>query len=132
GHRILLEKEELFKTIVKQRFIAGSRPFLKTLKNQGFKLALVTGTARHEVHKILPDTIFNLFDVVVCGTDVQNGKPHPEPYLTALKKLNLNGKNAIVIENAPFGIRSAKAAGISCFAIETSLPKKFLKQADAV
>jgi beta-phosphoglucomutase len=132
GHRILLEKEELFKRIVKRRFIGGSRPFLKLLKRRGFKLALVTGTARHEVHKILPVEIFNLFDVVVCGSDVQNGKPHPEPYLTALKKLNIKAKQAVVIENAPFGIRSAKAAGIRCLALETSLPKKFLKQADRV
>jgi beta-phosphoglucomutase len=132
GHRILLEKEELLKRIVKRRFIAGSRPFVKVLKRRGFKLALVTGTARHEVHKILPLEIFNLFQVVVCGSDVQNGKPHPEPYLTALKKLKINGGQAVVIENAPFGIRSAKAAGIKCLAIETSLPKKFLKEADGI
>jgi beta-phosphoglucomutase len=132
GHRILLEKEELFKRIVKKRFIPGSRQFVKMLKKRGFKLSLVTGTARHEVHKILPDEIFNLFDVVVCGTDVQNGKPHPEPYLTALKKLSIDSHEAIVIENAPFGIRSAKAAGLRCLALETSLPKAFLKEADGI
>lgn len=130
--RILLEKEELFKKIVKKRFISGSRGFLKRLKSNGFKLALVTGTARHEVHKILPDEIYTLFDAVICGCDVQNGKPHPEPYLTALKKLNIKSKQAIVIENAPFGIESSKAAGIRCLAIETSLPKKFLKEANSV
>jgi beta-phosphoglucomutase len=132
GHRILLEKEELFKSIVKKRFIAGSRAFIKALKKRGFKLALVTGTARHEVHRILPDQIFNLFDVVVCGSDVQNGKPHPEPYLTALRKLSIKARDAVVIENAPFGIRSAKSAGIRCLAIETSLPREFLKEADAI
>src|ERR1041385_3118534 len=112
GRKILLEKEELFKRIVKKRFIVGSCQFVRMLKKRGFKLALVTGTARQEVHKILPVDIFNLFDVVVCGCDVQNGKPHPEPYLTALEKLNIKAEDAIVIENAPFGIRSAKAAGI--------------------
>jgi beta-phosphoglucomutase len=132
GKKILLEKEELFKDIVKRRFIAGSRRFLKWLKKSGFKLALVTGTARHEVYKILPDEIFTLFDVVVCGCDVQNGKPHPEPYLTALKKLKINSRQAVVIENAPFGIQSSKAAGIHCLALETSLPKEFLRKADAV
>lgn len=132
GKKILLEKEELFKKIVKKRFIVGSRGFLKRLKRDGFKLALVTGTARHEVHKILPEYIFDLFDVVVCGCDVQNGKPHPEPYLTALKKLKLSSKQAVVIENAPFGIQSSKAAGIPCLALETSLPKEFLGKADAV
>ncbi len=132
GRKILLEKEELFKAIVKKRFITGSRSFLKDLKNRGFKLALVTGTARHEVHKILPQEIYDLFDAVVCGCDVRNGKPHPEPYLTALKKLNLKPAQAVVIENAPFGIQSSKAAGMRCLGLETSLPKEFLKQADAV
>ena len=132
GRKILLEKEELFKRIVKKRFIVGSRHFLKMLNRRGFRLALVTGTARHEVHKILPREIFQLFDVVVCGCDVQNGKPHPEPYLTALKKLRLQAGQSVVIENAPFGIRSAKAAGIRCLALETSLPKSYLKKADAV
>jgi beta-phosphoglucomutase len=50
--------------------------------------------------------------VTVCGCDVQNGKPHPEPYLKAMAKLNVKPKEAIVFENAPFGIRSAKAAGL--------------------
>lgn len=129
---ILLEKEELFKSIVKKRYIAGSRGFLKKLKRGGFKLALVTGTARHEVYEILPDEIYGLFDAVVCGSDVQNGKPHPEPYLTALSKLKLESKQAVVIENAPFGIQSAKEAGIRCLGLETSLSKKFLNKADAV
>ncbi len=132
GRKILLEKEELFKKIVKKRFIAGSRSFLKELKRRGFKLALVTGTARHEVHKTLPDEIYGLFDAVVCGCDVQNGKPHPEPYRTALKKLKLKPSQAVVIENAPFGIQSSKAAGMRCLGLETSLPGDFLTQADVV
>ena len=75
---------------------------------------------------------FASFDITVCGTDVANGKPHPEPYQKALKGLGVNKSQAIVIENAPFGIRSAKAAGLKCFALETSLPKQFLSQADKV
>ncbi len=132
GKLILEEKENLFKTIVKKKFIPGSRLFLKMLKRKGFQLALVTGTARHEVEKILPAPIYNMFDAIVCGSDVQNGKPHPEPYLTALSKLKIKPSDAVVIENAPFGIQSSKSAGIRCLALETSLPKEFLRKADAV
>ena len=129
---LLKEKEHRFKEVFRRRFIAGSRGFLRSLYKQGFKLALVTGSARNEAEKLLPEDIFDCFDVTVCGCDVQNGKPHPEPYLKALKKLSLKPDQAVVIENAPFGIRSAKAAGIKCLAIETSLPKSYLHQADAV
>ena len=127
--RILKEKEEYFKKYVKQRFVVGSRSFLKKLSKEGFQLALVTGTSRHELHKILPDPIYNLFSVIVTGCDVQTGKPHPEPFLKALKNLNIRAREAIVIENAPYGIQSARAAGLRVLALETSLDKKYLKGA---
>jgi beta-phosphoglucomutase len=130
--RILAEKEKLFKKILRRRFIHGSRPFLHFLKASCFNLALVTGTARHEAERILPRALRDLFDVMITGNDVKKGKPHPEPYLTALKKLQLKPKDAVVIENAPFGIRSAKHAKLACLALETSLPKKYLKGADLV
>ncbi len=130
--RILKDKEEYFKKIVKTRFVPGARKFLKNLYRRNFKLALVTGTSRHELHQILPDSIYQLFSIVVTGNDVKDGKPHPEPYLKALKKLRIRAIEAVVIENAPFGIQSAKHAGLRCLALETSLPKKYLKRADFI
>lgn len=132
GKKLLVQKEQLFKKIFKQKFIAGSRSFIKKFHVKGFKLALVTGTSRHEAQKLLPKELWDCFDVTVCGSDVQNGKPHPEPYLKAIAKLKINPKEAVVFENAPFGIRSAKAAGIFCLALETSLPASYLKGADAI
>lgn len=129
---LLLKKEELFKKIVRQRFISGSRTFLKSLRRKGFALALVTGTSRHELHMVLPYEIYNLFTVVVTGNDVKKGKPDPQPYLLALKKLELKARDAVVIENAPFGIASAKAAGLTCLALATSLPAEYLKKASRV
>jgi len=132
GRKLLGDKERLFKKIFKRKFIAGSRSFIKRSHAQGFKLALVTGTSRHEAQKLLPKELWDCFDVTVCGSDVHNGKPHPEPYLKAVAKLNIKPKEAVVFENAPFGIRSAKAAGLCCLALETSLPSSYLKNADAI
>ena len=132
GKRLLKEKEILFKLIFKRKFIAGSRMFIKRSVAQGFNLALVTGTSRHEAQKLLPKELWDCFDVTVCGCDVQNGKPHPEPYLKAINKLKVRPKEAVVFENAPFGIRSAKAAGLFCLALETSLSAAYLKNADAI
>jgi len=130
--RILRAKEDLFKKIVKTRFITGARSFLKNLYKQDIRLALVTGTSRHELHQVLPAPLRGLFSVIVTGNDVKHGKPHPEPYLKSLKDLKIKSSDAVVIENAPFGIRSAKGAGLQCLALETSLPKKYLHEADAV
>lgn len=129
---ILENKEKLFKTLVKQRFIPGSWSFLAYLKKNRFELGLVTGTSRDELHKILPKNIYELFSVSVTGTDVRHGKPHPEPYLKALKSLRIRPQDAVVLENAPFGIQSAKSAGLKCFALETSLSREFLKEADQI
>lgn len=129
---ILHAKEHLFKRMIKTRFIVGARSFLHFLYRKNIKLALVTGTSRHELHRILPDHLYNLFAVTVTGTDVKNGKPHPEPFLKALKLLKIKSSKAIVIENAPFGIQSAKKAGLRCLALASSLPKQFLQEANAV
>ncbi len=132
AQQLLEEKEELFKQILKQKFIPGSRRFIKRCVAQGFKLALVTGTSRHEAQRLLPKELWDCFNVTVCGTDVQNGKPHPEPYLKALSLLKVSPKRAVVFENAPFGIRSARAAGLFCLGLETSLPAAYLENADVV
>lgn len=132
GREILARKEILFKKIVRRRFIVGARSFVRLLTGKRIPLALVTGTSRHEVEKTLPRALLKSFSVIVSGTDVKNGKPHPEPYRKAIKALNVSKREVVVIENAPFGIRSAKAAELACFAIETSLPKKYLRQADHV
>ncbi|MBM3244868.1 MAG: HAD family phosphatase [Candidatus Omnitrophica bacterium] len=128
----LSNKEQLFKKIVKIKFVKGSRPFIRSLKAHKFKLGLVTGTSRHEAEKILPSGLLKLFDVIVTGDEVKNGKPYPEPFLKALKKLKITQKDALVIENAPFGIQSAKKAGLFCAALETSLPRKYLSGADLI
>ena len=132
AQRLLKKKESLFKANAAVRFVPGARSFIKKYHKRGIKLALVTGTARHEVMKILPEGLVNCFDVIISGSDVKHGKPHPEPYLKAVKKLNVGRGEAIVLENAPFGITSAVKAGLFCVAIETSLPKAYLKDAHKI
>jgi len=132
ARNILAQKEKMFKSVVRPRFIKGSLEFLSFAERKGFKLALVTGTSREEAKRILPRDILKKFDVVVTGSDVKKGKPHPEPYLKCLSRLNIPAPSAVVIENAPFGIQAAKKAKIFCIAIETSLPKKYLKGADII
>ncbi len=63
---------------------------------------------------------------------VNKGKPNPEPYLKAVKELNVSKEDCIVIENAPAGITSAKGAGLTCFAVQTSLSEEYLQDADRI
>ena len=95
-------------------------------------LALVTGTQKREVKRLLPKAFLKHFQALVTCDDVSHGKPHPEPYLRALELLKLAPPQALVIENAPLGIRSAKSAGLAVCAIATSLPAGELTEADFI
>lgn len=128
--KIFSSRQKIFRKNFKCFIFKGVREFLLCLKEKGYSLGLVTGTPDTEIKKILPRKIESLFDTIVAGNDVKNGKPHPEPYLRAAKNLSTAPSECVVVENAPFGIQSAKRAGMFCIAITTSLPKEYLKEAD--
>lgn len=125
-------RQKIFKRIFKRYIFHGAEQVLTTLHSRGMRLALVSGTPTRDIKRILPKHLYKLFEVIVGGDEVKHGKPHPEPYLTAAKKLGVKPKNCVVVENAPLGIRSGKAAKMTCIAIATSLPKQYLKKADIV
>lgn len=58
-------------------------------------------------------------EFVISGADVRQGKPNPEPYLIALQRSNCNINDCAVVENAPLGVRAAKAADLYCYAVNT-------------
>jgi mannitol-1-/sugar-/sorbitol-6-phosphatase len=58
--------------------------------------------------------------VVVTASDVQRGKPHPDPYLLAAQRLNVDPRECLVVEDAPGGLESARAAGCATLALTTT------------
>ena len=72
-------------------------------------------------------------DRMITAFDVTHGKPDPDPYLKAWERSGLKKEQCFVIENAPLGIRSGKAAGLTVYAVNTGiLTKEDLAQADRV
>lgn len=96
------------------------------------KLAIVSASPREKLERTVPKEFLQKFDVIISGEDTTEGKPSPQPYLTAIQKLNLEPEDCVVVENAPLGIQSAKAAGIYCIAITTTLSRESLIQADEI
>ncbi|NPA93934.1 MAG: HAD family phosphatase [Thermodesulfobacteria bacterium] len=106
---------------------------LTSLKERGIGTALVTSSHGDILEAVLPTYLRNMFDFVVTGDKVKRRKPHPEPYLIGIEGLGNGGpKKGVAVENAPAGIKSAKNAGLSCVAITTTLPKKYLQDADKI
>jgi beta-phosphoglucomutase len=105
---------------------------LALIKERNMLTGLVTGSLKRSVHHLLDPGVLSKFNVVVTAEDVSKGKPDPEPYALAIEKLGMKPELSLIIENAPMGIRSAKGAGAICYALETTLPARYLKGADKI
>lgn len=108
----------------------GVTDTLKALRARNIRLALVSGAAEDRIRQMTPADVLNFFTVILSADHVTQPKPHPEPYLKGLKLLGVARDEAIVVENAPLGVQSAKAAGIYCIALLTTLESGALKLAD--
>lgn len=107
-------------------------PLLPRLKSKGCLLGLVSGGSYSRLLSSLKEEYLKKFDVLVTGDRVNNPKPHPEPYLSAVKQLGVHPSTCIAVENAPLGIQSAKAAQMYCVAVTRTLDEKYLTDADKV
>jgi HAD superfamily hydrolase (TIGR01509 family) len=105
----------------------GARELLSAVRAAGVPTALVTATRRHLVDVALDTIGAHNFDVVVCGDEVNQTKPHPEPYRTAAAALGAGTGSCVAIEDSPTGVASARAAGcvvvaVPCEVVLAELP----------
>lgn len=100
----------------------GALELLTALHEAGVKNALVTMSWRPFADLIVRLVPAGSFDVIVPGDAVQHGKPHPEPYLTAVSLLGVDVKDCVAIEDSPSGVRSAVAAGVPTIAVPHIVP----------
>ena len=126
------EKRVFYRSIVKLSHFPKSFEVVDTLKRRGFKVALVTASAFRNMEYALNSAQRELFDFILTGDEIERAKPDPEPYLTAARHLGLKPEECVVIENAPLGIEAAKAAGMQCIAIESTLERDHLLCADSI
>lgn len=132
--RIYAAKAELFNTLPEPKPMPGALEALTAARELGCKIVLVTGSAQTSLLERLEEHYPGFFceELMVTGFDVKFGKPHPEPYLMGLQKAGVKAEDAIVVENAPLGVESAKGAGIFTIAANTGpLEDSILKDAGA-
>ncbi len=129
---IAREKEKRYISSHKATLFPEAVQLIHSLRQAPVALALVTGSPLRSVTAVLPDELLQAFDAVVTADDVEHGKPAPDPYLAAAERLRLAPEHGLVIENAPLGIRAARAAGMRVAAITTTLPEAALSEADWV
>jgi len=102
--------------MVPEEIFPGVKQLIRELRAKGIKIALASSSKNAKsVIQLL--NIQNEFDVMVDGTMVVNSKPHPEIFLLAAKKLNVEPEDCIVFEDAEAGVEAALAAGMKCVGV---------------
>lgn len=96
----------------------GVKEFVKAAAEHGLSLAVVTSSMKNEATSVLAGLeLTNYFQSIIAADDVKNSKPHPEGYLKGATALRVDPKQCIVIEDAPSGLKAAKAAGMFSVAV---------------
>lgn len=114
-------KSQFFNEYPPAEPMPGALELLRKLQAQGLKILIVTGSGQASLLDRLNHHFPGVFcrELMVTAFDVKRGKPDPEPYLMGLQKGDLRADECVVVENAPLGVRAAKAAGIFTIAVNT-------------
>jgi len=131
-----LRKEEIYREVVRERGIAplpGVESWLRTLRDAGIPCVIASSTHRENITTTLSVLgLADFFADIVAGEDVKKGKPDPEVFLTAAKRIGVEPAAGVVFEDALVGIAAAQAAGIRVVAVTTTESKETLAHADWV
>jgi beta-phosphoglucomutase len=117
-------KESLFRALCRPHVqpIAGLIPFLAESRRLGISMAVATAAGKANRDLVLNGLgVASHFTAVVGPEDVQCGKPHPEIFLKAAARLDVNPTQCLVFEDALSGIEAAGRAGMKAVALTTSL-----------
>jgi len=128
--RAMVDRRRQYQSAIGCDFFSGVWKLLSELRAAGYKLAMVTGSSRQSVERLLTKELESRFDAVITADDVKQPKPNPEPFRLAVETSGLEARQCVVVENAPFGIEAAHGAGCPAIAICTTLVADDLKQAD--
>jgi len=91
----------------------GAPELLAALDQLGLPRAIATSSSRTTVERHLgAHGLTHRFDHLVCRGDYENGKPAPDPFLTAAARLAVEPRSCLALEDSHIGVRSAAAAGM--------------------
>lgn len=113
--------------------LPGVCNFIAECRRRGLKLAVASSAdlMKVEINLCEIGVPASTFDAVLSGGDATHKKPHPEVFLKAAERLGLAPPSCLVVEDAPSGVKAAKAAGSSCLGLTTSFSESVLREAGA-
>lgn len=97
----------------------GTEAFLSWAAKQNIKMAVCTSNGREIVDAVLSSlNLARYFDCIITGCEVAAGKPSPDIYLEAARRMKVSPEECAVFEDVPAGILAGKRAGMEVFAVE--------------
>jgi len=131
--KIGTRKEAVYRDIITKNIpaVPGLHQLLPSLCQAGAKLAVGSSGPIENVNLVLDGLgIREHFSAIVSSADVTEGKPNPQVFLTAAKKLGFEPKRCVVIEDAPAGIEAGHRGGMKVIALTTSYSPHEISNAD--
>jgi beta-phosphoglucomutase family hydrolase len=126
------EKEDLYRRLSRGRLapLNGLDRLLDLLRARGLPVAIATsGPAENVAHTLAETGLARHFSVVVRGDQVARGKPFPDIFLAAAERLGVAPAECLAFEDSVAGLEAARAAGMACVAIATSVSAEALAAA---
>ena len=116
-------------------FLPGARDLVVSLAGADVPLAIASGARRHEIDALLrSQDLLDCFRGIISADDVDNHKPHPEPYLRgrALVGASEEPRGVVAVEDSPTGMASARAANLRVIGVSNSYTRERLGLAHLV
>lgn len=125
-------KASLFRSMPEARVMPGALEVFRRVAAAGLKILIVTGSGQKNlIERVQKDFKgYITRDRMVTAFEVTRGKPYPDPYLKGLSIAGVPASEAVVVENAPLGIRAGVAAGIDTIAVNTGPLEDEILQAE--
>jgi HAD superfamily hydrolase (TIGR01509 family) len=134
AYRLARRKRDLYMRLSRQglRAVPGALTFVAELARRGVPRAVGTSASSWDVDNILAAVgLLRHFAVVVTADDVSFGKPDPEVYVLAARRLHADPVGCVVFEDSVVGIHAALAAGMRVIGVSTAYDEAELLAAGA-
>jgi beta-phosphoglucomutase family hydrolase len=134
ARHVAFRKRELYLRLARRgvQAVPGVQAFVADLVQRGVPRGVATSATRRDVDRILRQLDLRLyFDVIVSVEDVVWGKPDPEVYILAARRLRVPPEACLVLEDSLVGVQAARRAGMRAVGVSTAHDESELRRAGA-